>query len=392
MTDDQQAPATADGAGRLSAQMEASLRLQLAPGVEPWISPDEARAMLVEIDTLRAALATAERERDAFRHAAERNLERLSALEEIDKEHADCQASIRVLIEHRDKVIRDLAAERERNAPLRAQIKAAQDRADQAKSQIHALNRIIEQASVWVLGNRTDEHVASVNSIIEHVAKYGIDPERINQFRLSIHERFKIGLLIEQLTASESRARALREALEALVPFAEEHVGLSYRNADVLTVMDGPVLKNARAVLAAAGDGRSAEPAAPTCKWCLAAVPSWGDVCASCEANMRAHSDLANSNGPGAAPSGEGDRCQCRLVAGQRVRVRSVLPFVRLSSDVGVTLRDEHDDYWIVRLDAPWSYTDAGGVEHTLTDIRIMCCNLEPAPTTPAQGSDQEGA
>ncbi len=44
---------------------------------------------------------------------------------------------------------------------------------------------------------------------------------------------------------------ALREALKALIPFAEEHVGLSYRDADVPIVMDDPILVRARALAAA---------------------------------------------------------------------------------------------------------------------------------------------
>lgn len=81
----------------------------------------ELRTMLTEA---RARIAGLEQERDAYRNTAERHLSRLRHLEEVDKEHAECDTHIRVLIDHRDHLIRQLADQEAGNAAFRAALEA----------------------------------------------------------------------------------------------------------------------------------------------------------------------------------------------------------------------------------------------------------------------------
>lgn len=209
-----------------------------------------------------------------------------------------------------------LAAERERHAPLRAQIKAAQDRADQALASLNNFHRIIGQASAWVLGNRTDEHVASVNRIIEHVAKYGIEPERINQFHISIHERFKIGLLIERIqqqeqALAESRHEVgrLREAGMALLPFLHHGSDQAYPCDSIASLPARDCACGLRGKVADLLDLAAASPAPPQEPPDWHRAPSVNLLTGTLSRQEDANCNVQEMH---IAPSGQSRRCRCK--------------------------------------------------------------------------------
>jgi len=130
MTPNDQPTPTAEAAPRLSAERMNAIRSRASTFIgmtrrQSW-SDESLALLLAELDDLRASLAVAsaraeaaERQSGAYRETLAKHLDRLMELEAMDKEHFDCPTHIRVLIEHRDKVIRDLAQERAANERLR---------------------------------------------------------------------------------------------------------------------------------------------------------------------------------------------------------------------------------------------------------------------------------
>jgi hypothetical protein len=92
---------------------------------------------------------------------------------------------------------------------------------------------------------------AAVLVLSREIGDYTWDREDVYQLVINVDEPATEAVATvlnaaPALLALADEAVRLKAALKKLIPFAEEHVALSYRDADVPTVMNDSVLKQAR--------------------------------------------------------------------------------------------------------------------------------------------------